>query len=249
MGNFKTADEIVDYKQGDTVLEGFVSHPDAKDVESERHHPAVVLVHEWMGLGSYTKARAKQVASELGYVAFAADIYGKGVRAHNMEEAGKLATIYKNDRVLLRGRVNAAIDAVKKRPGVDPNRVVVMGYCFGGTAALEAARSGAAILGTVSFHGGLSTPNLADAKNIKGRVLILHGAEDPLVSADEVRVFEEEMRAAHVDYELVKYGGAVHSFTNWETPYKEGAPFGYNEKADQRSWTEFKTFLNDIFKK
>ncbi len=241
-----TTESPAEYKQGDTVLEGFVSRPATKDL---KRRPAIVIVHAWMGLSDYEKARAKQMANELGVVAFAADIYGKGVRPKNTDEASKLASQYRDgDRSLLRARVNAAIDEVKKRRDVDASKVIVAGYCFGGTAALEAGRSGADVAGIVTFHGGLGTKTPDDAKKIKGKVLALHGADDPYVNADEVKGFEEEMRKAGVDWQIIKYGGAVHSFTHFDQPMKPGAGAGYNEKADKRSWAAFKDFTAEVFK-
>src|SRR5205823_6098362 len=128
--------------------------------------PGVIVVHEWMGLNDYAKSRAKQLAEE-GYVAFAADIYGKGVRATTMEVAGKLSGQYKSNRPLLRARINAALETLRKNERVDTTKIAAIGYCFGGTTVLELARSGADIKGVVSFHGGLDTPTPADAKNIK----------------------------------------------------------------------------------
>ncbi|TGL60817.1 dienelactone hydrolase family protein [Leptospira sarikeiensis] len=238
----KVKSQIVEYKQGDTVLEGFVAYP-----EGAKKAPGIVLVHDWMGLGENTKARAEQLA-ELGYVAFAADIYGKGARPKSMEEASKLAASFREgDRKLLRARGQAALDTLKSQPGVDQNSVAILGYCFGGTAALELARSGAPLKGTISFHGGLSTPKADDAKNIKGKVLALHGADDPFVKPDEVSAFQEEMRKAGVDWQFVSYGGAVHSFTIKEAGNDNSKGAAYNEKADKRSWLELKSFLKEIF--
>lgn len=238
----KVKSEFVEYKQGDTILEGFVAYP-----EGAKKAPGIVLVHDWMGLGENTKARAEQLA-ELGYVAFAADIYGKGVRPKSMEEAAKLAASFREgDRKLLRARGQAALEALKSQRGVDPKSLAILGYCFGGTAALELARSGAPLKGTISFHGGLSTPKADDAKNIKGKVLALHGADDPFVKPDEVSAFQEEMRTAGVDWQFVSYGGAVHSFTIKEAGNDNSKGAAYNEKADKRSWLELKNFLKEIF--
>ncbi|PJZ24166.1 dienelactone hydrolase [Leptospira hartskeerlii] len=238
----KVKSEFVEYKQGDTVLEGFVAYP-----EGAKKAPGIVLVHDWMGLGENTKARAEQLA-ELGYVAFAADIYGKGVRPKSMEEASKLAATFREgDRKLLRARGQAALDALKSQAGVDQKSLAILGYCFGGTAALELARSGAPLKGTISFHGGLSTPKSDDAKNIKGKVLALHGADDPFVKPDEVSAFQEEMRNAGVDWQFVSYGGAVHSFTIKEAGNDNSKGAAYNEKGDKRSWLELKNFLKEIF--
>ncbi len=233
--------EVVTYQEGNTTLEGYVAYDDA--VTGPR--PGIVVVHQWMGLGDYEKKRAQMLA-ELGYVAFCADIYGKGVRASNPSDAGKLAGQYKGDRALLRKRVEAALAKLRTLPQVNGKKVAAIGYCFGGTTVLELARSGADVAGVVSFHGGLSTPTPEDAKNIKARVLALHGADDPFVPATEVDGFEKEMRDAAVDWQLVSYGGAVHSFTDWNaTGAMKGAQ--YNASADKRSWEHMKSFFAEIF--
>ena len=235
--------ETVEYHDGGTTLEGYLAYDDA--LKGQR--PGVLVVHEWKGLGGYAKHRAEQLA-ELGYIAFAVDMYGKGVRAKDHEEAAKLSGIYRNDRQLTRGRILAALDYFKQHPLVDHTRIAAMGYCFGGMAALELARSGADIVGVVTFHGALDTPTPADAKNIKGRVLVLHGADDPFVTPDKVAAFEQEMQQAGVDYQLIKYDGAVHSFTVPEAGSDPSKGMAYNEEADKRSWEAMKTFFREIFK-
>jgi dienelactone hydrolase len=232
----------IEYKQGDTVLEGFLAY----DTAGSAKKPGVLVVHEWTGLGSYAKNRAEQLA-RLGYVAFAADIYGKGIRPANPKDAAATAAIYKNNRSLLRLRVNAALDELRRQENVDTANIAAIGYCFGGTTVLELARSGAQIKGIVSFHGGLDTPNLQDAKNIQAKVLVLHGADDPYVPAEQVKVFEDEMRNASVDWQLVKYAKAVHSFTNPEAGNDNSKGAAYNLDADRRSWEAMKTFFNEIF--
>jgi dienelactone hydrolase len=184
----------------------------------------------------------------MGYVAFAADIYGKGKRAKDAAEAGKLAGVYWSDRKLLRARANAGLDILMKHQFTDPKRVAAIGYCFGGSTVLELARSGADIAGVVSFHGGLDTPDPNDAKNIKAKVLVLTGADDPNVPPSQVLAFAEEMRKARVDWQLVMYGGAVHSFTNPASGNDPSKGVAYNEKADRRSWQAMKDFFAEIFK-
>jgi dienelactone hydrolase len=236
--------KTVEYKQGDTTLEGFVAWDDA--ISGPR--PGVLVVHQWMGLTDYEKHRAEMLA-QLGYVAFCADIYGKSVRPQNMQEAGALAGKYRNgDRQLLRARVNAALDALRHQPLVDPNRIAAIGYCFGGTTVLELARSGANIGGVVCFHGGLDAPNPDDGKNIKCKVLVLHGADDRSSSPQNIDAFENEMRKAGVDWEIIFYGGAVHAFTQPLAGNDNSKGMAYNEKADKRSWEEMKRFFNEIFK-
>ncbi len=239
-GEIKT--QTVEYKQGDTVLEGYL----AWDNKSAAKRPGIVVVHDWMGLGANAKARAELLA-KLGYVAFAADIYGKGVHPADIKAAAELATKYKKDRALLRLRVEAALEELKKQKSVDSGKLAAIGYCFGGTTALELARSGAPIKGVVSFHGGLDTPTPLDAKNIKGKILALHGADDPYVPAEQVKAFEDEMRAAGVDWELVKYSKAVHAFTIPEAGNDNSKGAAYNAEADARSWQAMKDFFNEIF--
>lgn len=235
--------KTVEYRQGDTTLEGVVVYDDA--VSAKR--PGVLVVHQWKGLGDYELRRAEMLAG-LGYVAFCADIYGKGVRATDPQSAGKLAGTYKENRSLLRARVNAAVEELRRQPTVDTARVAAIGYCFGGTTVLELARSGTTLAGVVSFHGGLGTPTPADARQIKSRVLALHGADDPFVPAAEVAAFEKEMRDATVDWQLVAYGGAVHSFTDFGAGSDNSKGAAYNEKADRRSWEAMKSFFAEVLK-
>lgn len=240
----------VEYRQGETLLEGYVVYPspDVTAQSTPMNRPAVIVVHEWWGLNDYAKRRAQMLAG-LGYVGFAADIYGKGIVATTPEEAGKLATGFKKDRALLRARINAAVETVKKLPGVDPDRVVCIGYCFGGTTALELARSGADVAGVVSFHGGLDTPTPQDAANIKARVLVLHGDADPMVPPAEVQAFHDEMRSAKVDFQFIAFGGVVHSFTNPDADALKFDGVKYDAKADHRSWEYLKAFLAEVFAK
>jgi dienelactone hydrolase len=235
--------KTVEYRQGDAVLEGYLAWDDS--LEGKR--PGVVVVHEWYGLNDYAKRRARMVA-ELGYVAFAADIYGKGKKATTGEEASKLSAPYRADRALMRARARAALDVLKENELVDKDRLAAIGYCFGGTTVLELARSGADVRGVVSFHGGLSTPEPADARNIKGSVLVLHGADDPY-AGPEAPAFQQEMRDAGVDWQMVYYGGAVHSFTNPASGNDNSKGVAYNEKADRRSWKAMKVFLKEVFGK
>lgn len=235
--------ETVDYKHGDAVLEGYLAYDDA--IQGKR--PGILVVHEWKGLGTYAKNRAEQLAG-LGYIAFAVDMYGKGVRPQTNEEAAVQAGIYKNDRLLMRGRVLAGLEILKNNQLTDNNNLAAIGYCFGGTTVLELARSGAALKGIVSFHGGLSTPSLDDAKNIKAKVLVLHGADDPYVPKEEVQAFQDEMKNGQVDFRFVAYDGAVHSFTNPEAGDDPAKGAAYNEQADQKSWQAMKEFFAEIFK-
>lgn len=233
--------EAVDYKDGKTVLEGFLAYDDT--IKGSR--PAVIIIHQWMGLTDHEKNSARLLA-EKGYVVLAADIYGKGVRPGSPAEAGKFAGTYKEDVKLFRTREKAAFDYLKKNKNVDPKQIVIMGYCFGGTGALEAARSGLPLAGAVSIHGGLASKNPGDAKNIKAKVLVLHGAMDPYVPQTEVDGFMKEMNEAKVDYQFVAYSGAVHAFTQKDAGNDPSQGHAYNPTAAKRSWEALISFLNEV---
>jgi dienelactone hydrolase len=237
----KMVEKKVEYKDGDALLEGYLVYDDEVS-----QGPGVLVFHEWWGLNDYTKTRARQVAA-LGYVAFAPDVYGKGVRPANAEAAGKETGKYMKDRKLLRSRAAAGLDFLKKDNHTDPERIAAIGYCFGGATALELARSGAPVDATVTFHGVLNTPSPEDAKNIKGSVLVLHGAADPYVKPMEIILFQEAMDKAGVDWQLVSYGGAVHGFTNAANGADPSDGLAYDEKADKRSWAAMKEFLGEKF--
>ena len=236
--------QAVVYKQGDTTLEGYLAY----DTAFTGKRAGVLVVHQWLGLTDYEKHRAEMLA-KLGYVAFCADIYGQGVRPQNTQEAGGQAGKYKSDRALLRARVNAGLDVLEKNELVDTKRVAAIGYCFGGTTVIELARSGADIAGVVSFHGGLDSPTPADGRNIKCKILACHGADDPFEKPEDLTAFEKELHDAKVDWRLILYGGAVHSFTQPMAGNDNSKGAAYNERADRRSWEDMKMFFGEIFQK
>lgn len=241
----KVVTETVEYKASDgTAMEGFVTY----DNDLKKSVPGVLIVSNWMGISDFTKQKAEKIA-KMGYIVFAADIYGKGVKPKDAKEAADMSKKYFDDRALLRTRIRAAYDKFASMKGVNPKDIVAAGYCFGGTAALELARSGAPVVGTVSFHGILSTPNPDDAKNIKGKLLVLNGAEDPNVTPAQVTAFKEEMKKGGVDLKFVDYKGAVHAFTDPSAGNDKSKGTAYDAKADQQSWDEFKQFLKKVFKK
>jgi dienelactone hydrolase len=236
--------EVIDYKHGDTQLEGYLAYDDS----FAGKRPGILVVHEWWGHNAYARKRAEQLAA-LGYVAFALDMYGKGVLAKTPKEAGELASRFKKDRALMRARAMAGLDVLRRYPKVDPDNLGAIGYCFGGTTVLELARAGADLKGVVSFHGTLETPNPDDAKNIRCKLLVLTGADDPNVPKAQIAAFEEEMKKAHVTYKVIAYPGAVHAFTNpaaGEDPKKGVA---YNKEADEKSWEAMKEFFAKVFTK
>jgi dienelactone hydrolase len=234
--------EVVEYTSDGAVLEGFLAY----DKNLKGKQPGVIVVPDWQGLRSFYQEITKKLAG-MGYIAFAADIYGKGIRPATGKEAAVESNKYKSDRKLMRKRVQAALEELKKVANVDLNRIAAIGYCFGGTVVLELARSGADIKGVVSFHGGLSTPTPNDAKNIKAKVLALHGADDPYAPPKEVAAFQDEMRNAGVDWHMIIYGDAVHAFTNPAAGADKSKGVAYNEKADKRSWKAMKSFFEEIF--
>ena len=233
--------KVIEYKHGGVGLKGYLAYDDA--IKGKR--PGVLVVHCFRGLRDFVKGRAEQLA-KLGYVAFAIDMYG--MIPKDDEEAFATAGIYKNNRSLMRSRANAGLEVLKKHELTDAKRIAAIGYCFGGSVVLELARSGADIVGVVGFHAVLNTPNPADGKNIKGKVLALHGADDPVVPTDEVLAFQDEMRKAKVDWQMVFYGGAIHGFTMPESGTDLSKRAAYNEKADKRSWEAMKSFFGEIFK-
>lgn len=236
--------EVVEYRQGDTALSGWLVYNPA--VKTKR--AGVMLIHDWMGATAHQKAQAERLAT-LGYVVLVADVYGKGVRPTYAAGASAEAGKFYQDRTLLRARVNAGLDFLSSRPQVDATRLAVTGYCFGGLAALELARSGAPLRAVVTFHGALASASPDDAKNIKAKVLVLHGADDPYVKQADVTAFMDEMRAAGKDWQLVQYSGAVHSFTDDRAGSDNSKGAAYNASADKRSWEAMRDFLAETLAK
>ena len=235
--------KTVEYKQGDTVLEGYLAWDDAQQGE----RPGVLVVHEWDGLGDYVKMRAEMLA-KLGYVAFAPDIYGKGVRPTNTQQSMQEATKYFKDRPLMRQRVQAGLEQLKRNADVDTGRIAAIGYCFGGTTALELGRSGADIAGIVHAPRRLEQSFARRRQEHQSTPAGLQGANDPLAKPADVDKFEDEMRATKVDWQFVSYGGAVHGFSN---PNNHDPEHGlvYDKKVDQRSWKAMQDFFEEIFVK
>jgi len=242
---FASADIVktpVHYRQGDTDLEGLLVYDNS--ITGQR--PGVLVFPEWWGLNDYPKHRAEMLA-QLGYVAFAADMYGNGQATDSPDDAQKWMTAAKSDLGTLRARAQAALDVLSKDPHVDPAKITAIGYCFGGTVALELAESGAPIAGVVSFHGGLPTDHPEDAKNIKGKILICTGGDDAFVPPSQVQAYEEALRQAGVDWQVISYGGAHHAFTNPAADSHHIPNIAYNAAADKRSWEAMKGFFTEVF--
>jgi len=221
----------IDYKQGSTALSGYLIYDDA--VQGRR--PGVLMIHDRSGFSENTLADA-QIIAKLGYVVFAEDIFGKGVVPKDVPEMTKLIAIYNEDRALMRARALAGFDVLKAQPMVDPAKLAAVGYCFGGTVGIELIETGAPLLGFVSVHGSFNKFMPEAAKNIKGRVLILHGAEDPVAPIEEVTSLISQFRAAKVNFELNLYSGTTHGFTRPQNP------------SEVRADDEYKTAMTRFFK-
>lgn len=234
------AGEAVAYQDGATKLAGYLALPKGAKA------PGVVIIHQWMGPTDHERRVADELAA-LGIAAFVADIYGADVRPKDAKEAGGLAGKYKGDRALFQARIKAAVDTLKARKEVDGTSLAVIGYCFGGTGALEAARGGLPVKGVASFHGGLDSPADRAVQPIAAKVLVCHGADDPWVPAKDVAAFQDEMRKAKADYTFVAYAGAVHAFTQKEAGNDPSKGAAYQEAAARRSWGHLRQFLQELF--
>lgn len=211
--------------------------------------PGILVFPEAFGLGEHALSRAKRLAG-LGYVALACDLHGGRQMIHDFNQVRPILGLLRNEVSRMRGRAQGGLDALRACPEVDPDKIAAIGYCFGGTMALELARSGADIAAVVGFHSGLATVAPQDAKNIKAKVLVCIGADDPSIPLEQRRAFEEEMRSGKIDWQMTLFGGVVHSFTNPETD-KMGRPemSRYDAKADARSWQQMCELFDEMFKR
>lgn len=239
----------IDYEQKGVKLRGFLAYDDAKVKEGKL--PGVLVVHEWWGLNDYVKGRAVKLAN-LGYVAFALDMYGKGVLAADPGAAGALAGQFYG-KPLMAERAQAGLDQLLATGLVDPARVAAIGYCFGGSTVQALAYTGAPLAGIVSFHGGLKPASADAAARIKAKILICHGAADPSMKREEIEAYLKSLDDGKIDYRFVQYAGALHAFTNPEADAKAAAYpqlkgfIGYSPTADRRSWEDMKVFFSEIF--
>lgn len=230
---------LVDYTDQGQSLQGFF----ACDSSTSASRPAVLIVHQWDGRSEFVGERARQLAAE-GYAAFALDMYGKGILGKSVEENMKLMNPFMEDRRLIVQRVQAAVTTVCSLPEVDSTRIAVIGYCFGGLCALDFARSGADIRGVASFHGLLKGSGLPK-KQIKAKILVQHGADDPMAPPDDVLAFQKEMNEADADWQIHIHGHAKHAFA---VPGANNSELGlqYNVDANRRSWRCTVAFLSEI---
>lgn len=232
--------EKIIYEKNGVKMHGLIAYDD----KDKKPKPGIVIFSDWMGNGPYSEMRAKQLAQE-GYVALAADVYGEGKRPKDAKQAQEWASAYRADRKLMRERAQAAFETLATHPRADLEKLVAIGYCFGGTVALELARSGAPLKGVVSFHGNLATP--MKAKKMEAKILILHGADDPFVPEKEVLEFQQEMREAKADWQFVSYGNTVHSFTQKEAGNNPSKGAAYNPVSEKRAWNQMEEFFDELF--
>jgi dienelactone hydrolase len=236
----------VDYQVNGTTMKGFLAYDDA--VTGAR--PGILVVHEWWGMNDYARKRARMLA-ELGYTAFALDMYGDGKQAHHPDDAGQFSSAIMKNQDLARARFNGALEVLRKEKTVDPRRIAAIGYCFGGAVVLQMARYGADLKGVVSFHGNLAPVSPARPGAVKAKILVLTGAADSFVPPEQVEQFKKEMDAAKADYRVIAYPGAKHSFTNLEADEfgkQFNLPLAYNEEADHASWKEMQEFFRTVLK-
>lgn len=231
----------VEYKDGDTVFEAHV----AWDEALSGSRPGVLVSHAWGGRSEFEDRKAEQLA-ELGYVGFALDLYGKGVRGSNPKENAALMQPLLDDRATLQNRMQLALEQLRNQKDVDSSRTAAIGFCFGGLCVLDLARSGADVCGVASFHGLLSSPGNADGNNMTAKALLMHGWQDPLAPPEQVLSFAEEMQRLGADWQLHAYGDAQHAFTNPSANDPEHGML-YNAAADHRSWDSMRLFLDEIF--
>ncbi len=229
------------YLDAGVVLEGFFAFDDSYS----GRRPTVLISHAWAGRDEFVQEKAICLA-KLGYMAFALDMYGKGILGTSTEENSKLMQPFLDDRQMLQQRILAAVAAVKLMPWVDETNIAAIGFCFGGLCVLDLARTGINIKGVASFHGFLAAPNNLQQQAISAKVLILHGNDDPMVPATDIIAIQQELTQKGSDWQLHNFGNAMHAFTN---PKAHDVNFGtvYQEKAAQRAWLMLQNFLAEIF--
>ena len=236
----------VDYKHDGTVMKGMIAYDDA--IKGKR--PGVIVVHEWWGLNSYARSRARQLA-KLGYTAFAIDMYGNGKIATHPKDAGAFAGEISKNLPLAKARFEAAMTTLKHDKTVDPDKIAAIGYCFGGGIVLQMARMGEDLKGVASFHGSLASNIPVEKGKVKAAILVFNGEADPFTTPEQLATFEHNMSAADVNYKVYNYKGAKHSFTNPGSTAlgkKFNLPLAYNAHADKDSWAKMQTFFKEIFK-
>ena len=232
--------KTVEYKDGNQVLSGISIKPS----KALKNNPGILILPAWMGIDDHAKDSANRLA-KMGYTTFVADIYGTDKRPKDYLEAGQMAGYFKKNIKEYQTRIQLAINQLVKQ-GANPDDIVVLGYCFGGTGAIESARTNMKVKGIVSFHGGLSHDETRTIENINPKVLVLHGADDPYESKEEIEKFQNEMRTAKADWQMVYYANAVHAFTDKNAGNDNSKGAAYNEKAEKHSWKAMLVFLKEV---
>jgi len=239
--------EVVNYQIAGQSFTGYLSYDDS--ISGKR--PGVLVVHEWWGHNAYARKRADMLAA-MGYSAFALDMYGTGKLAEHPDDAQKFMQATLADINVAEARFNAAKQLLQNHPTVESNKIAAIGYCFGGGTVLHMARQGADLLGVVSFHGSLAAKKVAQAGQVNAGILVFNGADDPLVTAEQIDGFKKEMKSAGADLEFVNYPGVKHSFTSPAADdfgKRFNMPLVYNAEADKDSWQRMKVFLGQVFNK
>jgi len=234
----------IDYEHDGTKFRGFLAYDDA----AKEKRPGVLVVHEFWGLDEYAKKRASMLA-ELGYVAFCPDMYGEGKVVDHPKEAGKMAQTVRMNIKTWQGRATAGLKVLQSQENVDGDKLAAIGYCFGGSTALQLAYTGAPLKAVVTFHAALPTPTEEHAKAIKARVLVCHGADDAFISSEAIDMFKAALDKAGVKYQFESFPGAVHSFTVKDADKREIKGMGYNEAADKKSWQQMQDLFKEVFAK
>ena len=232
--------KTIDYQFGNKTFKGYLAWDDSFPGK----RPGILVVHEFWGLNDYAKSRADQLA-KLGYVAFAADMFGDGKVASHPDDAKSMAKEATANLADWVGRAQAGLDTLRRQPKVDPNKLAAIGYCFGGATALQLAFSGSDIKLAASFHGSLPVPE--SAAKVRGEILVFHGGSDAFISAETIQNFRAKLDAAKVNYRFIVYPGAVHGFSVPEADKRGMANVAYHAEADQKSWQELLSALRRIF--
>ncbi len=240
----KVVTQPLSYTQGGTALEGYLAYDDAISGKV----PGVLVVHEWWGLNDYARSRAEKLA-QLGYVAFAVDMYGKGKSTQHPDQAGAWMKAINSNMDAWQKRAMAGLEILKKQPQVDPHRVAAIGYCFGGATVQVLAYSGADLKGIVSFHGSLVPPSAEQARQTQAKFLICHGAQDPFNPVETLTQYVTALNAATIDWQLIALGNTRHGFTNPDAGRYGMAALAYSPASDRRSWQYMQSFFKEIFAK
>lgn len=238
----KVVNKTIEYKEGETTLKGYLAWDDA--VKGKR--PGILVVHEFWGLNDHARKQADRLA-DLGFVAFALDMYGDGMATDDPHKAGEMSGRFRQDKKLLIARAKAGLNVLLKNENVNTSKIAAIGYCFGGSTVLQLALSGADLAGVVSFHGGLGGIQYEPGTKVTAKILVLHGADDPMIPAEQITAFQDTLRKANADWEMNYYGNAVHSFTNESAAKANIKGVAYHKPTAERSWQAMRDFFAEIF--